>query len=322
MNSDIYVLVENIRGEISDITYVMLAAANELAQAVNGKVVAVLLGYEVEPLAQYLAADKVLLISQPHLQSYSPDAYLQVLSTLIKDTPPRVFIFGHTSLGMDLFCGLGVKLGIPVTSQCLRLSSDGTDINFVSQICGGKIMAEGRLPDPVALVSMVPGAYKPEHGKRATLPEIESLTLPVPEETKVKLVSFVEPDITDVDITKEKILIAIGRGLQNENDLELVEELAETLGGKVCASRPIIDKGWLPIPRLVGKSGKRVAPQLYLALGISGAPEHVEGMLDSELIVSINTDPTAPIFDVAQYGAEIDLIDLLTALSEQLKLPA
>jgi electron transfer flavoprotein alpha subunit len=129
----------------------------------------------------------------------------------------------------------------------------------------------------------------------------------------------VEPEITDVDISKEPVLVAIGRGIGREDNIELAEELADALGGVLCASRPVVDQGWLSTSRMVGKSGKSVKPSIYLAMGISGAPEHVEGMSDSELIIAVNTDPAAPIFDVAQYGAEIDLLDLLPVLTEKIE---
>jgi len=122
-----------------------------------------------------------------------------------------------------------------------------------------------------------------------------------------------------VDISKEPILISVGRGIQNEDNIELAEELAGLLGGTVCSSRPIVDQGWLPTSRMVGKSGKSVKPKLYLALGISGAPEHIEGMGESETIVAINMDPNAPIFDIATYGVEIDLFDLIDPLLEKVE---
>ena len=136
---------------------------------------------------------------------------------------------------------------------------------------------------------------------------------------RIALRQYIEPAVTDVDIAKEPILVAVGRGIQNQDNLSLAEELAEALGGVVCASRPVVDQGWLPPTRLVGKSGKRVRPKLYLALGISGAPEHVQAITDSEVIVAVNIDPAAPIFDVAQYGAIVDLFDLLPVLTEKIR---
>ncbi len=136
---------------------------------------------------------------------------------------------------------------------------------------------------------------------------------------RITLKQYIEPETGDVDITKEPILIAVGRGIAQEANLELAEELAAALGGAICASRPVIDQGWLPTSRLIGKSGISVAAKVYLAIGISGAPEHVEGITGSEVILAINTDPAAPIFDVAKYGANADLFDLVPALAERLQ---
>jgi electron transfer flavoprotein alpha subunit len=145
------------------------------------------------------------------------------------------------------------------------------------------------------------------------------LAAPALEEGRIKVTDYIEPASGDVDISKEPILIAVGRGFQNQADLELAEALAEALGGAVCASRPMVDQGWLAATRLVGKSGKKVKPQLYLTLGISGAPEHVEAITDSQLVIAVNTNPAAPIFDVAHYGAAVDMYDLLPALTEQVR---
>jgi electron transfer flavoprotein alpha subunit len=123
-----------------------------------------------------------------------------------------------------------------------------------------------------------------------------------------------------VDISKEVVLVSVGRGIQNQDNIQLAQELADALGGVVSASRPVVDQGWLPATRLVGKSGKRVKPKIYLTLGISGAPEHVEAIADSEIIIAINTDPVAPIFNLAKYGATVDLFDLVPALTESIKL--
>jgi len=167
---------------------------------------------------------------------------------------------------------------------------------------------------------MVPGDLGPDQGRSAVAPEVFYQSAPSLEELRFKLLQYVEPDAEDIDISKESILIAVGRGLNNRDDLELVEELAENMGGVVCASRPIVDQGWLPTSRLIGKSGRIVKPNLYLALGISGAPEHVEGFAGSDMIIAINTDPRAPIFDVAHLGAEVDMLDLVEELTDQMEL--
>ncbi|MEM4414258.1 MAG: electron transfer flavoprotein subunit alpha/FixB family protein, partial [Candidatus Caldarchaeum sp.] len=139
------------------------------------------------------------------------------------------------------------------------------------------------------------------------------------ENLRTRFQRLIEPEAGDIDITKEEILVAVGRGIQGQENLPIAEELAQALGGALCASRPIVDQGWLPPTRLVGRSGMMVQPKLYLALGISGAPEHIEGMKDAHVIVAINTDPSAPIFEVADYGIVGDLFEIVPKLTEELK---
>jgi electron transfer flavoprotein alpha subunit len=316
MNQDICVVIEHLQGQVADISYVMLAAARGLAQGGGGKVVAVLLGHQAQDLASNLAADQVLYLDHPALADFTSDAYLGALTGLIGEDQPRAVLLGHTSMGMDVASGLSARLELPLVSQCLKFSPDG---KFISQICGGKIMTEGDLPGPTALVTMVPGGFKPEEGQSAQPPEVTSRAAPALEGLRVTLKQYIEPEAGDVDISKEPILIGVGRGVQTEDNIELAEELAKALGGVVCASRPVVDQGWLSTTRLVGKSGLQVKPKLYLALGISGAPEHVEAITGSEMIIAVNTDPAAPIFDVAQYGAEVDMLDLMEMLIEQIE---
>lgn len=316
MNPGIYVVIEHLRGQVSDISYVMLAAARVLAQGTGGDVAGVLLGCNAQGLASDLAVDRVLYIDHPALTEFTPDAYIRVLTGLVNEDKPRAVLFGSTSIGADVACVLSVRLGLPLVSSCRSFDTDG---KFLSQICGGKIMVEGELPGPTVLVTMIPGGFKPEEGQSAQIPEVITVAAPSLEGLRVTLAGYIQPEIGDVDISKESILIAVGRGIQTQDNIELAEELAEALDGALCASRPVVDQGWLPITRMVGKSGQAVKPKLYLAMGISGAPEHVESITDSEMIVAINTDPTAPIFDVAKYGAEIDMLDLSEVLIEQLE---
>lgn len=319
MNQDTYVIIEHLLGQVADISYIMLAAARVLAEGAGGDVVAVLLGHNSEELASDLSADRVLYINHPDLADFSPEAYHKVLAELVRENTPRVVLFGHTSMGTGVASGLSAQLDLPLLTQCYTVHAEDGILKYVSQICGGKIMAEGELPSSTTLVTMVPGGFKPEQGRSAEPPTIAQATAPTIEGLRISLKQYIEPEAGDVDISKEQILVAVGRGIQREDNIELAEELAEALGGEVCASRPVVDQGWLPSTRLVGKSGKKVKPEIYLALGISGAPEHVEGMVDSKLIIAINTDPSAPIFDVAQYGAEIDLLDLLEVLIEKVE---
>jgi len=316
MSQDIYVVIEHLRGQVAEISYVMLAAAHELAKGVGGKVVAVLLGKNAQGLAGNLAADRLISFDHPALADFTSDAYQKVLASLIQKDQPRAVLFGSTSIGTDLASFLSVQMGLPLVSSCRTFTPEG---KFVSQICGGKIMAEGDLPSPTALVTIVPGGYKTEDGQSAQAPAITPSAAPALEGLRVALAQYIEPETGDVDIAKEPILVSVGRGIQNQDNISLAEELAKALGGAVSGSRPVIDQGWLSTSRLVGKSGKSVKPKVYLALGISGAPEHVEGISGCDTIIAINTDPAAPIFGVAKYGSEIDLFDLVGVLTEQVK---
>ncbi len=316
MSQDIFVVIEHLQGNVLDISYIMLAAARQLSQSTGGGVTAVLLGHNAQGLAGNLAADKVLYMDHPALVEFTSDAYQTALFGLIREYSPRAVLFGHSSIGMDIASGLSAKLNLPVVSSCYNFGDNG---QYVCQICGGKIMVEGPLPGTTVLVTMVPGGYKAEQGQSAVAPVVASIPAPTLEGLRVTLKQYLEPDTSDVDITKEKMLVSVGRGIQNKDNIELADELAGALGCAVSASRPVVDQGWLPTTRLVGKSGKRVKPKIYLALGISGAPEHVEGMGDSEVIIAVNTDPNAPIFNVAKYGAVVDLLDLAPILTETIK---
>lgn len=313
MNNDIYVVIEHVREQVADISYVMLAAARDLAGVTGGQVVGVLLGQDAQVLAENLAADKVLYGEDPSLADFTSDAYQMALAGLINENQPRAVFFGSTTIGTDVAGTLSARLDLPLVSSCMKVA-DGV---IVSQICGGKIMAESALADTTTLITTIPGGYKPEEGQGGP-PEVTSVSVSVAD-TKVSLRQYIEPEVGDVDITNENVLIAIGRGIQTEDNIELAEELAELMGGAVCASRPVVDQGWLATDRMVGKSGKLVKPKLYLALGISGAPEHAEGMADAETIIAVNIDPGAPIFDIAKYGAEVDLFDLIDYLLEALE---
>jgi len=315
MNQDIYVLIEHLQGEIADISYIALAAARDLAQETGGQVVGVLLANNAQELTSTLAADSILYVDHPALAEFTSDAYQKTVASLIGESEPRAVFFGNTSIGADVASVLSARLSLPLVSSCVQISEG----KLTSQICGGKIMAESELAETTTLVTIIPGGYKAEDGQSDSAPEVTPFDAPALDDLRVTLKGYIEPEAGDVDISKEAILVAIGRGIQTEDNIELAEELAELLGGEICASRPVVDQGWLPTSRMVGKSGQSVKPKLYVALGISGAPEHVEGMAESDMIVAVNMDPNAPIFDVATYGIEFDFFDLIDPLLEQVE---
>jgi electron transfer flavoprotein alpha subunit len=321
VKQEIFVLIEHFRGQVTDISYTMLAAAHHIAEGLNSSVVAVLLSHNEQELANNLLANRVLYFDHPALADFSPSAYQRVLGELIYEHKPRLVLCGDTTMGVEVAAPLSIRLNIPLVSYCRSIYPHDGKLIFTSQICGGKIMAEGDLPGPTAIVTMIPGAFKAELGHSAQPPVVVWATPTSSlDDLPVRFKKYIEPNTNDVDITKEPILISVGRGIQNQDNIPIAQELADALGGVVCASRPVVDQGWLPTTRLVGKSGKRVKPKIYLALGISGATEHVEAIADSEMIIAINTDPGAPIFDLAQFGATVDLFDLLPALTENVRL--
>ncbi len=316
MTNDIFVLIEHFQGKVTDITYVMAAAAKDLAGAEGGDVVGILLGSGAENLKDSLALDKVIYCDHPSLAEFSSDAYKRALSAIFTEFQPRAVFLGNTTIGADVSSSIAANGGYPIINSCIRVSAEGS---ITSQICGGKIMVDSKLADGTTLITMIPGGYKMEDGEGGPPSEMIAFDPPGLDDLKVKLVQYIEPDTSDVDISQEKVLIAIGRGIQTEDNIELADELAELLGGTVCASRPVIDQGWLPTSRLVGKSGKSVKPDLYLSLGISGATEHLEGITGSKTIIAINSDPDAPIFDIAQYGIEADIFDFVDPLLEEIE---
>jgi electron transfer flavoprotein alpha subunit len=319
MSNDIYVVIEHIRGTVAEISYLMLAAGRQLADGSGGELTAVLLGSGVEGLASDLAADKVLYYEHSNLSDFTPGAYLACLDGLITAWQPRAILLGHTSIGMEVANLLSVKTDFPLINSCLSFSTEGGSLQFTSQLYGGKIFAQGEIPGPTALLTMVPGGYKAEEGQSSSAPLVSRVDVPDLSDLKVTVTRYLEPDAGDVDIASEDILVAVGRGIQLQDNIEIAEELAEVLSGEVCASRPVVDQGWMSTSRLVGKSGFQVKPKVYIALGISGAPEHTEGITGSDTIIAINTDPAAPIFNTAKYGVVEDIFDLVPVLTEKIE---
>lgn len=332
MANDILILVEHLNGKVAEITYEMTGKAKSLAAALGGKATAVLLGSGVQSLAESIGADAVLYVDDPALAEFNPEAYGRVLAALSRERNPRLVMLGNTSMGMDLGAWLSVTTGLPLIAYANGLTADGggagtgagSYLVVTSQIYGGKIQAEAVPDGEACIVSCLAGAFPAEPGRvgagLASAPPVEQIASPVSlSDLRMRFVRLIEPEGGDVDITQQSILVSIGRGIGGQENVELAQELADALGCAVSASRPITDAGWLPKTRQVGKSGLTVKPKVYLAFGISGAPEHLEGMRGAELIIAVNTDPKAPIFDVAHYGATCDMLDLLPALTEKVK---
>lgn len=318
MSRDIYVLIEHLQGQVLDISYVLLAQARQLAKP-DGRVSAILLGHQAQALTMELAADEVLYYDHPELAVFCAEAYWKVLAGLLEERKPRLMLFGETTIGGETASGLSVRIGLPLVSHCQRIMAEDTALKYVSQIFAGKMLAEGTLPEDTVLVTMQPGVFKPDEGKSSQAPTVIQMPVPDLSALRTRVKQIIQPVSEDVDITRMDMLVGVGRGIQQKENIELAEELAEFLNSAVAGSRPVVDQGWLSISRLVGKSGRAVKPKLYLALGISGAPEHVEALSGAGMIVAVNTDPNAPIFNFARYGATADVLDLLPVLIEKVR---
>lgn len=317
MADDVLVVAEQAGGRVSDATFELLGQARRLAGVWGGQAVVVLLG-DSGAAEELGAADLVLTADGPDLTEYTSEAYERVLKAVITEREPRLVLFSTATAGLDLAAGLSVGCEAPLVSYVVGLEAEGDTVVATSQIYGGKMMAETVMEATPALCAVIAGSFPAEAGRGDGAPTIESVAYDAGE-PHMSFVGRTAPDSGDVDITTADLLVAVGRGVGSEDDLELAQELADELGVPLAASRPVTDAGWLPKTRQVGKSGLKVTPKAYLMFGISGAPEHLEGMRDAELIIACNTDEQAPIFDVAHYGTTVDLFDLLPELTEKLE---
>jgi electron transfer flavoprotein alpha subunit len=220
------------------------------------------------------------------------------------------------SLGIGTL--VAIRLGNSAVNFCKDIKIVDGKLQAICVMYGGKIEAAVEPAGDLAIVGVWPGARPADKGRSERSPAIEEATVTL-EDLRVRLKKYIDPEAGDVDLTKQDVLVAVGRGIQSRDNIALAEELAKALGGAVAGSRPVIDQGWLPLSRQIGKSGLAVKPKLYVALGISGAPEHVEGMQGSQTIIAVNTDAAAPIFDVAKYGVCADVLELLPVLTEKIK---
>jgi electron transfer flavoprotein alpha subunit len=320
-SQDVWVYVEHMAGSVAPHTYELLGRGRDLAQALGGRLVAVLLGHDVAAMARTLgAADIVLHVDHERLESFTPDAQARTILALAERASCRLLLCGATSAGIDLAALLAALMQVPMVANVRAVQVEDGRVVATSQLCGGKLLCDVEIPER-GILAVLAGAYPAAAGTATREPPVEAAAPPPAlDQVRARVVRLLEPGAEGVDITRVPVLVAVGRGIQRKENLPLAEELAGLLGGAVCASRPVIDQGWLPLSRQVGKSGMTVKPNLYVALGISGAPEHLEGMRNAELIVAVNTDPAAPIFTVAHYGIVADMFEIIPALTAQLRL--
>jgi len=320
--AEIFVLTEHRQGQIRDITLEMLTKGRELSEKTNSELVAVLLGKDVKEHAKTLSeyAKKVLLVEDSKLENFNSEAYQRTLSSLIKERRPLLTLIGHTSFGVELAPSLSVSLNLPLATDCIGLTFENDTLTVTRQMYGGKVNVNATLRKAESYIATIRQATFPAEKGASANGDIIEVPSPLKQEIEGKrFVEYVLPPPGGVDITAAPILIGIGRGVKDQNEIPPIEELAKIIGGVLACSRPIVDKGWLPNDRQVGSSGKTVKPKLYIALGISGAFQHILGMKNSDLIIAVNKDPNAPIFGVADYGVVEDLFKVVTPLKGKLQ---
>jgi electron transfer flavoprotein alpha subunit len=318
MNS-IWVFAEQWRGRISEITFELLALGRELADASGAQLRAILLGHQAGKLAELLGkADAVTYVDDPLLAEPVPEVQGQVLAQLMKSDRPDALLVPLTNVSMGVATLAGADLGVPAINFCRDVRVVDGQFHALCTLYGGKIEATITVAREPAIFGVWPGARRAEQGRADNMPPVEQAGMSL-ERPEARFKRYIDPEPGDVDLAAQDALVAVGRGIQSRDNLGFAENLAQSLGGAVCGSRPVIDQGWLPLSRQIGKSGLTVKPKLYVAAGISGAPEHIEGMKDAGLILAINSDPNAPIVNVAHVGIVGDVLDVLPELAEEVR---
>jgi len=318
---NIFVLAEHRQGALREITFEMLAVAPAIAKEWGAEVNVVLFGRDVEAMAGKIAGYgvKVLAVDSPLFEHFNADLYQQALSKLIDLFKPSLIMVGQTAQGVDMAPALAVEKNLPFVADIIGLTVEDGTLKATRQLYSGKVNAQiGFKPADTYLVTVRESAFEAPSPSAAG--SVEKIDSPLKEELEYRrFVEYIEAEVGDVDITQSEILVGIGRGLKEEKNLPLVEELAKAIKADLCGSRAAVDAGWLPHDRQVGTSGKAVKPKLYIALGISGAFQHVAGMKGAKTVVAINKDPEAPIFSVANYAIVDDLFKIAPKLAEKLK---
>src|SRR5271157_4879480 len=322
----ILVVAEQRQGKWNNISFETLVAAQQIAAATSGTVSVVVIGKGVAALADELASRnlaEVLLVEHDLLESYTPDSYCVALEQVLSAAKPDLVLFPHTYQVRDFAPKLAASLGKGMIADCTACRSESGKLVFVRQMFQGKAAADITFAGPGPwFVSFQAGAFRADHvaAHPSGKAPVHAMSVELkPEQIRTKPLELFREAKQAVDLTQAPVIVALGRGIKAQENISLAEKLAKALGGELCASRPICDEGWLPMDRQIGSSGQTVAPKLYMALGISGAIQHVVGMKGSRTIVAINKDANAPIFEVADYGVVGDLFEIVPALIEQLE---
>ena len=317
--SGVLVVAETRRGELRDVSLELIGAALSVKDAAGGRLQVAVIDHEPQRHAQALSAegvDEVLLVTAPG-EHFEPHVAQRALEELIRSEQPDLVLLGHTIDALGFGPAVAAALGLGFASDATALSWDGGPV-VGRGAYGDKLFCELEFPGKdCALVMLRPGMFEPvAAGTQPTC--TRDVQLALDGVAASEHLGFEEVQETDVDITKAPFLVSIGRGVEDKEELPRFEALAERFGATLSVSRPLVDAGWMPSARQVGQSGKTVKPRVYLALGISGAVQHLAGMRTADTIIAVNTDPEAPIFGVAHYGAVADLFDVADELEQAL----
>ncbi len=323
MAKKIWVVLQQRGGQLHRMSREAIAAAQELATAVGGSVEAVVLGSDIAEVAAEAAQfelETVWSADHPALGDYTPGAYIQALAPAIQAAAPAFVVFPHTYQSVDYFPRLAQAAGAGLLPEVTAIDASGDELLFQRPVLGGKMIATVRVKgEETVLLSVQSGAFSAD-GATAGSSTVQPLALEgIEGSADRELLGVEEVGGDQIDLSKAAVVVAVGRGVGGADKMAPIEELAQLLGAEIGASRPVIDSGWLPRDRQIGSSGQTVAPKLYVAVGISGAIQHLVGMKASSTVVAVNKDPGAPIFTVANYGIVGDLHEIVPALNEALR---
>ena len=333
----VYIYAEQVDNQISNIAFELLGKAKDLAKDLNTDVTAVLVGSGVKDLADSLAvygADKVIVVDDPELKDYRTEPYTHALASVINEFKPEIMLVGATAIGRDLGPRVSARVATGLTADCTLLEIGDfplvalpnqeqlhNQLLMTRPAFGGNTIATIACPyNRPQMATVRPGVMQkiaPIEGAKANVVEFNPGF--TPDNKYVEILDIVKSVVDTVDISEAKILVSGGRGVGSAENFKLLDELAEVLGGTVSCSRAVVDNGWKSKDLQVGQTGKTVRPSVYFAIGISGAIQHTAGMEESDIIIAINKDETAPIFDVADYGIVGDLNKIVPMLTAQLK---
>lgn len=324
MAQGVWTIAEQRDGEIRKITYEIVSEGRRLADALGQEVTVILLGSNIKEKAAELGqygADKVFVADDSRLEPYTTDAYVSVISELVKANDPQILILGASVQGKDLAARLAASLDVGMAQDCTVFAVEDGNLVATRPIYGGKAYAkvtfENSLPQMASARPKVMSINEPDASRSAEVIDA-SFTLD-DGDLKTKVVDVAKEESGKVDLTEADKIVSGGRGMKDPENYKILEELADLIGASVGASRAAVDAGWRPHSDQVGQTGKVVSPNLYVACGISGAIQHLAGMSTSKVIVAINKDEDAPIFQKADYGVVADLFDVVPALTEEVK---